>query len=120
MNQNSLTINQLLTKDVNIGIISNINLSHMYQTVDLLGSWQDFIENSQIVYGITEYQLCYLGQIHNEAHVLFKKAKKDFQVINTDKGYTGISFNSFKILPNDTKEKNYSEFDGIKFQLTNN
>lgn len=121
LSQDYTTIRQILDKDVNVGIISNIDLSHQYQTVSLLGVYQGMIENSQLVYGIIKEQLCFLGKLHNEKSVIFKETKKPFQLINTTSGpnYLVVEtiFTDFKLFPNNTKEKNYSEFDGIKFQL---
>ena len=118
MNQEVETITQLLYKNVNTAIVSNIDLAYYYQVIPLLGSWQDYIENSSIVYGITKNRLLEIAENHIETCVFFRGAnKKGFQLIDVLTGLVKKEFFGFSILPNNSKEVNFSEFDGIKFKL---
>lgn len=116
INQNEVTIENILHKNINVGVIANSDLSFSHQIVELKSLWSGIGQPSQVVYGITLAHLLSTADKNNEQYVLFKPAYCDtYKLMEVSTGKEVAYYHSIEV--SDKIYDNYSEFDGIKFKF---
>lgn len=116
IDQNKVTIENILYKNVNVGIVANADLSFSHQTLELKGTWTGIEQYSQVVYGITLNHLLSEAAQCFAQYVLFRPAYCDiYKLIEVSTGHEIKYFHDVNVSKD--IDDNYSEFDGIRFQL---
>lgn len=123
MNQRLETIRQLLTSNTTVTIFS-APLAELrffdacFDTVKLKGYWDGRQEQSRIVYGLSRKAACsWLAMVGESSVIHRQKGYSCWHLLRCYDEGVEDTFTSVDLLPDDTTEQTYSEFDGIKFKL---